>query len=64
MLVRDIVRRLSIKEQSLVKEGAVMTTLVTGAFAYYNYRRFIAKEFLRSDAHYRFSWQIHNCTPH
>jgi cytochrome oxidase assembly protein ShyY1 len=46
-----------------LREGAIFTGFVTGCIAYQQYRNFISKEFYRSEAHYRFSSRITNCTP-
>jgi hypothetical protein len=50
-------------ERSLVRDGSVLTGMTLGAFAYFNYRERIRKEFLRSEAHYRFSNPTENITP-
>jgi hypothetical protein len=63
MLAKSIVKRLSNEDRSLVKEGAMVTTLITGAFAYFNYREYIKKDFLRSEGHYRFNSRTENITP-
>ena len=51
------------KERSLVTDGALVATFFTGSFAYFNYIERTRKEFLRSEAHYRFSNITENITP-
>ena len=63
MLTRSLVKRLPTEERSLLRNGAIYTALGTGAIAYFNYRTYIKKTFLRSEGHYRFSQRITNCTP-
>ena len=55
MLARSIISKMAPAEKSLVRQGAIATGLVTGVFGYWNYRERVRKEFLRSEAHYRFS---------
>ena len=50
-------------ERSLVRDGALFTGIFTGAIAYWNYREYLRKEFLRSEGHYRFSHVVENITP-
>jgi hypothetical protein len=54
MLARSLLKRLSNEERNLVKEGAIAMTVLAGGFAYFNYREYIKKDFLRSEGHYRF----------
>jgi hypothetical protein len=63
MLARSLFKRLSNEDRSYVKEGAVMLTLLTGTFSYFNYREYIKKDFLRSEGHYRFNSRTQNITP-
>ena len=63
MLSRSIIKRLSTEDRSLVRDGALFVTLVTGAIGYLNYRQFIKKDFLRSEAHYRLNSRVENITP-
>ncbi len=51
------------RDQLSVRDGAFFTFMATGSIAYFNYRQHIMKEFYRSEAHYRFSQRITNCTP-
>jgi hypothetical protein len=51
------------EERNLVKEGAIFTTIVTGALSYFNYREWVKKDFLRSEGHYRMSSRVQNITP-
>ena len=50
-------------EKMRVRDGAVAAGLLTGWVAYWNYRERIRKNFMRSEAHYRFSNIIENITP-
>ena len=63
MLTRSIIKRLNTEERNFLREGAIFMTLTTGVFAYWNYRSFIKKDFLRAEAHYRFNSRISNITP-
>ncbi len=55
MLSRSIIKRATKEERSLIKDGALFAAFFTGAFAYFNYREYVKKDFLRSEGHYRFS---------
>lgn len=63
MLAKSLIKRMNKQERSLVCDGALVTGLFTGSIAYFNYRERIRKEFLRSEAHYRFSNITENITP-
>ena len=63
MLVRSMIKRMADGERKAVRDGAFAVGALTGGFAYFQYRDFIRKEFLRSEAHYRFSMPLTNCTP-
>lgn len=63
MLSRSIIKRLSTEDRNLVRDGAIFMSFVTGAVAYLNYRQFIKKDFLRSEAHYRLNSRVENITP-
>lgn len=63
MLTKSLIKRLNNEERSLLKDGAIYMSLFTGMFAYFNYREYIKKDFLRSEGHYRFNSRIHNVTP-
>lgn len=54
---------MSAEERHHVRQGAFLTAMVTGAFAYANYREFLKKEFRRSEGHHRFDQRIQNITP-
>jgi len=58
MLSRSVIKRLTQEDRTYVKDGAIFLAAVTGGFAYFNYREYIKKDFLRSEAHYRFSSRI------
>ena len=51
------------EERSNVQTGATIMAVLTGAISYFNYREYIKKDFLRSEAHYRFNSKIMNVTP-
>jgi hypothetical protein len=55
MLARSVLKRMNNEERNLVKDGALMMTLLTGGFSYFNYREYIKKDFMRSEGHYRFN---------
>jgi hypothetical protein len=63
MLGKTLLRRLNNEERSLIKDGALMTTILAGGIAYLNYREWIKKDFLRSEGHYRFHSRSQNMTP-
>jgi hypothetical protein len=63
MLSRSIIRRLSHEDRSNVRDGAFFMTALTGTLAYFNYREYIKKDFLRSEAHYRLNSRLENITP-
>lgn len=63
MLTRSLIRRMSNEERNNVRQGAFLTSMVTGAFAYFQYREFIKKEFKRSEGHHRFEQNLTNMTP-
>lgn len=51
------------EQRSFIWDGAIAVGMITGAVAYMNYRQYISKNFLRSEAHYRFNDRILNMTP-
>jgi hypothetical protein len=55
MLARSIISKMPAAEKSLVRQGAIGTGIITGMVGYWNYREAVRKDFLRSEAHYRFS---------
>lgn len=63
MLARSLIKKMQPAERSLVRDGAATVFLGAGAVAYWNYRERIRKDFLRSEAHYRFSNIVENVTP-
>jgi len=63
MLTTSLIRRMSVADKKTLALGTFATGLITGSFAYSQYRLFLRKEFQRSEGHYRFSGQITNCTP-
>jgi len=50
-------------QRSALKDGAIISGMATGAWAYFNYRERIRKDFLRSEGHYRFNHTVENVTP-
>jgi len=63
MLAKSLIKRMSVTDRSFVRDGATVAGALTGGLAYFNYRERIRKNFLRSEAHYRFSHILENCTP-
>jgi hypothetical protein len=63
MLARNLLKRMSSEDRNLVREGAMLTTLIFGAVSYINYREWVKKDFLRSEGHYRMNSRITNNTP-
>jgi hypothetical protein len=55
MLAKSLIKKMNVEDRLKVRDGAGVLALLTGAIAYFNYRQRICKEFLRSEAHYRFS---------
>jgi predicted molibdopterin-dependent oxidoreductase YjgC len=55
MLAKRLISRMNPTERSQVNAGAITTMMATGAFAYWNYRERIRKDFLRSEGHYKMS---------
>ena len=55
MLAKSLIKKLNVADRTKVRDAASLLALVTGGVAYANYRMRIQKEFLRSEAHYRFS---------
>jgi len=56
-------KRMPQGERRKVMEGAAFTGLFTGLFAYFHYRLYVRKDFLRSSGHYKMNQQMVNCTP-
>jgi hypothetical protein len=52
-LTRLAIKRMATEERSLIRDGALYTSLFTGIFAYSQYRLHKQKSFLRSHAHYK-----------
>jgi hypothetical protein len=63
MLSRSIIKRLSGEERNLLRDGSIYMGMITGAIAYFNYRQYIRKDFLRSEGHYRMQTRTSNITP-
>ena len=63
MLAKSLIKKMSKSERSLICDGAIVCGLATGSLAYWNYREKVRKEFMRSEAHYRFSHLTENITP-
>lgn len=55
--------RMPNESRTIIRDGAFWTGVLTGAFAYFNYRIYLKKQFLRSEGHYRLNSQVKNCTP-
>ena len=54
MLARTLVKKMSAPQKKNVQAGAMVVGVTSWAVAYHNYRQKIKKDFLRSEAHYRF----------
>jgi len=63
MLTKSLIKRMAVEERNKVRDGAIFCSFAAGAVAYWQYREYLKKEFLRSAAHYRFNMQVTNCTP-
>lgn len=63
MLAKQLIKNLPKNDRTMVRDGASLVFMGTGAIAYWNYRERIRKEFLRSEGHYRFSQKVENVTP-
>ena len=63
MLSRSVIKRFSAEDRSLIRDGGIFLGLLFGGLGYFNYREFIKKDFLRSEAHYRFNSTLQNITP-
>lgn len=63
MLSQSIIKRLTAEERKYVRDAGFVLGFFTGGIAYFNYRAYIKKDFLRSEAHYRFNSRIRNVTP-
>ena len=63
MLTKSLVKKMPTAQRSQLKDGAIVAGLATGAWAYWNYRERIRKDFLRSEGHYRFNHIVQNVTP-
>lgn len=55
MLGRSVIKRFSAEDRSLIRDGGILFGVLFGGIGYYNYREYIKKDFLRSEAHYRFN---------
>ena len=63
MLAKSLIKRMSVEEKTLLRDGAIYTGIFTGGLAYLQYREYIKKEFFRSECHYKFQQTVTNCTP-
>lgn len=64
MLSRSLIKRMSTEERNHLRDGGAILGLFTGALAYWNYRLWVKKDFLRSEGHYRMNQKITNMTPY
>jgi hypothetical protein len=55
MLSRSVLKRFSAEDRGVIRDGGILLGVLFGGIGYYNYREFIKKDFLRSEAHYRFN---------
>ena len=51
MYAKQLIKRTAVEERSLVREGAIFTSLATGLFSYFHYREYMKKAWKRSEAH-------------
>ena len=51
------------EERSLIRDGAIVTAMLSGGFSYFHYREYIKKAWKRTEAHYKFAQTVTNCTP-
>ena len=63
MYAPALIRRMAKEERTLVRSGALYTSIFTGAFAYFHYREDIRKSFRRAEGHYKLNQMVTNCTP-
>jgi hypothetical protein len=63
MLAKSLIQKMNAAERTKVRDGAGVLAATLGGVAYWNYRERLRKEFLRSEACYRLSWQVENMTP-
>ena len=63
MYAKSLIKRMAKEERNLLRDGALCTFMGTGIFSYFHYRLYLKKQFLRSEAHYKFSRTVTNCTP-
>ena len=63
MLSRSLIKRMSSEERSQIRDGGIILGALTGALAYWNYRMYVQKDFLRSEGHYKLNQKIKNMTP-
>ena len=63
MYATSLIKRMAKEERNLLRDGAILTFLSTGAFSYFNYRLYLKKQFMRSEAHYKMNQTVTNCTP-
>ena len=61
--IKSRINRMPKEGKSYLFEGAWFATLAFGGVAYFNYRLYLRKQFLRSEGHYRFGQECKNCTP-
>jgi hypothetical protein len=58
MLIRSVIKRFSAEDRNLIRDGGIFLGFLFGGFSYFNYREYIKKDFLRSEAHYRFNSRL------
>jgi len=54
MLSRNFFKRLPSSERNHIKDGAAVIGVITGAFGYMHYRKYLQKQFYLSEGEYRF----------
>ena len=63
MLSRLALKRMATEERNLIRDGAFLTSVITGVVAYFQYRQYLTKDFKRSHGHYKLNQRMINCTP-
>jgi hypothetical protein len=63
MLSKNFFRTLPKADRSYARDGAAFMGLLAGSFGYIHYRKFLSKELMISEGHYRFQDLITNITP-
>ena len=63
MYAQALIKRMAKQDKTLLRDGALFCSLAFGAYGYGHYRIYLKKQFQRSEAHYKLSQAVTNCTP-